>query len=184
MLNEPFQRSGAVNRVVSGFGNIIAGGITEFEGDPALGQPTTQFLNLQQDNLLDFGFAQRLENNRIIDPVEKFRPEILAQGLLDLTLNLFRNRPVANPFDQILRSDIRGHDNDRILETDRPPFGISGTAVIKNLQQYIENIRMRFLDFVEQDHRIGLPAHRLGQLTAFFGRLRRAHRCQARRATG
>jgi len=38
----------------------------------------------------------------------------------------------------------------------------------KDLQQDVENIRMRLLDFVEQDDRIGRPLHALGKLPAFL----------------
>ena len=32
-------------------------------------------------------------------------------------------------------------------------------AVFHNLQQQVENIRMRFFNFIQQNYRIGPPAH-------------------------
>jgi hypothetical protein len=39
--------------------------------------------------------------------------------------------------------------------------------VVENLEQYMEYIRMRFLDLIEQHHRVRFSPHSLGQLPAF-----------------
>ncbi len=36
-------------------------------------------------------------------------------------------------------------------------------AFVQHLEQNVEDVRVRFLDFIQQDHGVGLPPHRLGQ---------------------
>ena len=66
------------------------------------------------------------------------------------------------------RSHVRRHNDDRIAEVDRAAFPIGKPAVIHDLQQDIEHIRVRLLDFVEEHHGIRTPAHLFGKLAAFF----------------
>ena len=69
---------------------------------------------------------------------------------------------------QILGSDIGGHNQDGVLEVHRLTGGIRDTAVIQNLKQNIEYIRMCFLYLIEEDNRIRFPADCLSQLTALI----------------
>ncbi len=46
------------------------------------------------------------------------------------------------------------------------PLRVRDAPVVEHLQQDIEYIRMRLLDFVKEDHGVGLPPHRLGELPA------------------
>ena len=39
------------------------------------------------------------------------------------------------------------------------PLAVGHAAVVEHLQQHVEHVRMRLLDFVEQDHAVGLAAH-------------------------
>src|SRR5215216_3669723 len=41
-------------------------------------------------------------------------------------------------------------------------------AVFKNLQQDVEDVGMRLLDFVEQDDRVRIALHLFGELTTLF----------------
>ena len=48
-----------------------------------------------------------------------------------------------------LRARIGGHDQDYIAEVCMPAIVVSERAVVHNLQQKIENVRMRFLNFIQ-----------------------------------
>src|ERR1017187_5968893 len=65
-------------------------------------------------------------------------------------------------------ADVRGHDDDGVLEVDRVAEAVGQLAVFKNLQEDVEDIRMRLLDFVEQDDGVGGTLHAFGELAAFF----------------
>ncbi len=68
---------------------------------------------------------------------------------------------------QKLRAQVRSHDQHRVLEVNRAALGVGQPAVVHHLQQNVENIRMRLLDFVEENHRIRPAPHGFGQLPAF-----------------
>ena len=64
------------------------------------------------------------------------------------------------------RRDVRGHDQDGVLEVDRAALAVGQAAVVHHLQQRVEDVGVGLLDLVEQHHRVGAAAHRLGQLAA------------------
>ena len=65
-----------------------------------------------------------------------------------------------------LGTHVRRHDDDRVLEGHLATLTVSQTAVVKHLQQHVENIRMGLLHLVEQDHGVRTTAHGLGELAA------------------
>ena len=67
---------------------------------------------------------------------------------------------------QLLGADVAGHDDDRVAEVDAPALRIGQVPVLQDLEQDVEDLRMRLLDLVEEHHRVALAAHRLGQLAA------------------
>src|SRR5271163_2064014 len=66
-----------------------------------------------------------------------------------------------------MRSKVRGHDQHRVLEVNGAALRVSETAIVQHLQEDVEDIRMRLLDLVEQDHRVGTASDCLGQLATF-----------------
>ena len=64
-------------------------------------------------------------------------------------------------------AEVRRHDDHGVAEVDGAALAIREAAVVEHLQQNVEHIRMRLLDFVEQDHGIRTAAHGFGELTAF-----------------
>ena len=51
------------------------------------------------------------------------------------------------------RPDVRRHDHDGVLEVDPVTQAVGQLTVLEHLQQNIEEIRMRFLDLIEQQPR-------------------------------
>ncbi len=72
----------------------------------------------------------------------------------------------SDTVDQVAASDVGSHDDDGVLEVHRPALIIGQTAVIQQLQQDIEHIRMGFFDLVKQDYAVRLPSYGFGQLAA------------------
>ena len=54
------------------------------------------------------------------------------------------------------------------LKFTRLPKPVGQVAVLEHLQQDVEQVRVRLLDLVEQDDRVRVPLHLLGELTALF----------------
>ena len=67
----------------------------------------------------------------------------------------------------IARPEIARHDYDGIAEVDRSALSISQTTIIQQLQQDVEDIRVRLFDFVEENHAVRPTTYRFRQLTAF-----------------
>ena len=61
-----------------------------------------------------------------------------------------------------------GHDDHRVLEVHGAPLRVGEPAVVEDLQQHVEDVVVRLLDLVEEHHRVGLAAHRLGELAALL----------------
>jgi peptidoglycan/LPS O-acetylase OafA/YrhL len=84
----------------------------------------------------------------VLAAIEKFRPEVSAQRVRDQSpARFFRFF-----FHDVLRTDVRGHDDHRVLEIDRSPLPVCDPSIIEHLQQHIEYFRIRFFDFVEEHH--------------------------------
>ena len=67
-----------------------------------------------------------------------------------------------------MRAEVRGHHDHGVLEVDGAALAVGHAAVVEHLQQHVEHVRVRLLDLVEQDHAVGLAAHRLGQVAALL----------------
>ena len=65
-------------------------------------------------------------------------------------------------------AEVRGHDDQRVLEVDRAALAVGQAAVVEHLQQHVEHVRMRLLDLVEQHDLIGPAPHGFGQRAAFL----------------
>ena len=58
--------------------------------------------------------------------------------------------------------------DDGVFEVNGSSLIVCQTSVIQKLQQDVEHIRMRLLDFIEQDDAVRFPSDRFRQLTAFI----------------
>ena len=78
--------------------------------------------------------------------------------------------PIEKPsdwfFEIVAGADVRGHDHDRVAEVDLAALGVGQLPVLEDLEQDVEDVRVGLLDLVEQDDRVRLAAHGLGELAA------------------
>jgi hypothetical protein len=65
-------------------------------------------------------------------------------------------------------AQVRGHDQDGVLEVDLTALGVGQATVLQDLQQRVEHIGVRLLHLVEQHHRERLAPHPLGQLATLL----------------
>ena len=107
-----------------------------------------------------------MKNNNIVHPVEELRFELGPQRLEHPAAHLFvfSGPQVLNP----LAADVGGHDQDGVLKIYGPPFPVREASVIQDLQQYVEDLGVGFLDLIEEDDRIGPPANGFGQIPPLF----------------
>ncbi len=117
----------------------------------------------------------RLENNDIVDTVQKFRSE--------QTMHLFHharfNELIVLCFfisagikaetlrtHDLLGASIGRHDDDRILKGNRSTLGIGNVSIVQHLQQNIQHIRMSLFNFIKKNNRIGISTHLFAELSS------------------
>ena len=69
-------------------------------------------------------------------------------------------------FRQVLRARVSGHDQDHVAEIDLLAIVIGQLAVIHDLQQHIEQVRMSLLDLVQQQHAVRMLVDAIGEQAA------------------
>src|ERR671922_198128 len=173
-LDRTTQRPGAHRRVVALVDEELLGVVRELDLGLVLAHLDLEAVHEQIDDGEDLLPRQLVEDDDLIDPVEQLGPEDLLQLAHDSVLHLLvretgviadreaerlvlRDRPGA---------DVRGHDHDRVPEVDLAPLGIGQLPVLEDLEEDVEHVRVGLLDLVEQDDRVRLAAHGLGQLAA------------------
>ena len=63
---------------------------------------------------------------------------------------------------------VARHDDNRVLEIDATAQAVGDLSLVEHLQQQVEHVGVRFLDFVEEHYRVGVTAHLLGELSALL----------------
>ena len=114
--------------------------------------------------MLDFTLVQGTEDYNLVDTVEELRSDGLLQQVHHLSLCRLVVRVALNE----LAPQVACHDDDGILEVHRPALAVSQTPIIQDLQQDVEDVRVSFLDLIEEHDLIGLATHGLRQLSAFI----------------
>ena len=113
---------------------------------------------------------QAMEDHHFVDPVDEFRPEVLAHlahhGFLDHVRIV--QRLVGRQALDLGRADVAGHHHHGVAEVHGTALAIGQPAVVQHLQQDVEHVRMRLLDLVEQDDAVRVAPHGLGQVAALF----------------
>ncbi len=69
---------------------------------------------------------------------------------------------------EVIRTKIGRHDDQHVAEIHRAALTIGEAAIVQHLQQHIEDIGMRLLDFVEEHDLIGPAAYSLCERAALF----------------
>ena len=62
----------------------------------------------------------------------------------------------ADAVEEILAAEVRGHDQDGVLEIDGAPLGIGDAPVVEDLQQHVEHVWMGFLTSSKRTTEYGL----------------------------
>src|SRR5690606_6590833 len=126
---------------------------------------------------MDIFSGERIEQNNIIHPIQEFRSKSLFQGVFNysfLNLSFLRLSGLSAESDscseigELSGTDIGSHNHDRIPEINSSSKTVGKLAIIECLQQQVENVRMRFFDFVQQNNRVGVSPDFFCQLTTFF----------------
>src|SRR5581483_1478069 len=170
LLQGPAQRASAVaavgERLIQ---DPLLGFVRDRDRNRLLRQVRVELRNHELKNLDEVVFGQRVEDDDFIQPVQELGVERALHFVLDQFLDLVRDRIFLRRLEsqafallQVPGANVRGHDQDRVLKIDRVAESIGQLAVFKHLQQNVEHVRVRFLDFIEQHDAVGRALHTLG----------------------
>src|SRR6266404_4338991 len=168
LLNRPFQRTRSEVWIVAFGEEQLFRRVGELQRNFAIGQQAAQVFQPQVDDLHQLFLAQRMEDDDVVHAIQELRLEMPMQRLHHLLRGALERIGGANVFRlQIRRPEVRGHDNDRVLEIDLAALAVGEAPVIHDLQQDVEHVRMRLFNFVEEHNCVWMPPHLLGELSAF-----------------
>src|SRR5215213_10075221 len=170
----PRQRSSAELRVVALLGEELVRRVGDLDLDALAFQVLVQAREHDVHDLQHVLLGEGLEDDDLIYPVEELRPESPLQGLARPPLGLAEVHAVARGEaelprrDEVLAAYVRGHDNYRVLEVDRPALCIREASVVEDLQERVEDLRMGLLDLVEENNRVRTSADLLRELSSLL----------------
>ena len=87
-LDRTTQRTGTERGVVPLLGKVVLGGVAELETHTLAGQLAGCASDHQIDDLANFGLAQLVEDDGVVDAVEELGPEVGLERIVDLLLHL------------------------------------------------------------------------------------------------
>ena len=113
-------------------------------------------------NLQEVLLGQWVELDDVVKTVQEFRLEVLAHhlaGLFSLVMVLFGTKADSRGFDAL--AGVGGHDDDRVLEGNGAALRVSQAAVIHDLQEEVQDVRVGLFNFVQQDQAVWVVADAL-----------------------
>src|SRR5215216_1109697 len=172
-LQDSLQGTRAERRVVARLGELVEGSGGELDGDVALDELLPQALDLDLDYVAHVLALELVEDDDLVDPVEKLGPKDLPELARDPALHLLVGEALAVRAEAQrlglvdgLGPDVGGHDQDHVLEVHGATLRVGELPVLQDLEEYVEDIRVGFLYLVEEDDRVGTAPHLLGELPA------------------
>ena len=168
MLDHPLERPGAIHRVVAQPGDLVECVVGALERDPRLFSLLHEPLHLNVDDPADMPLVERVEDDRLVDPVQKLREESGLERILHGIAHLLLAAPLLRDLLDRLAADVARHHDDRIRKVHRVAEAVGQPAVVEHLQEHVEHVAVGLLHFVEQYDGVGPSAHGLREQPALL----------------
>ena len=166
-LQVALERTRTVDRVIPVFDDERLGGVGHLKVQRAVSQAAAQGGDEIVDDVRQVVARERTEHEDLVQTVEELRPEGAAQLRLHVLAGVRGDLPVrTDAVEQVLAAEVRREDDDRVLEVHRAALTVRDTAVVQDLQQDVEHVRVRLFDLIKQHDGVRLAAHGLGELAA------------------
>ena len=176
------RRSGRApySRIVAVLGELGQGSVAKFEAEVAVSEALAEVVGHDAHNLLEFVSGEWVEDHDVVDTVQEFRTEGLFEVVHDLALHgfvvhfglgvfiVYAGEAQALAVHDGLRAEVGGHDDDGVFEVHHTALAIGQAAVVQDLQEDVEDIRMGFFDFIQEDDAVWFTAYGFGELTTFI----------------
>ena len=119
-----------------------------------------------------------MEDDDVIDTVQELWAEVLLQLVVDLLLHPVvlsiriilggAGKAQAHRLRDVLGAQVRGEDENGVLEVDDATLAVSKATIFQHLQEGVVNLLVGLLDLIEKHDRERLTANLLGQLATLF----------------
>ena len=126
-----------------------SGPVREGQRDPPVGEDGGHPGELDVHDLRDVGARERAERDHIVDPVQELGTESGAQRAVHFLARALR---VVAEVSQGGAGEVRRHDEDRVPEVHGAALAVCQTPIVEDLQQDVEDVLVRLLDLVEEQH--------------------------------
>ena len=127
-------------------GEESLGLLGHIQPDFPVGHATREKGDLDVDYREDAVLGQTLEHDCLVDAVDELGLEGRPQQAVDAGPHL---RHVLG-FEDDVGAQVARHDDDGVLEVDDPALSVGEAAVVQELEQDVEDVRMGLLDLVEE----------------------------------
>src|SRR5262249_11308347 len=131
-LDHALQWPRAISWIIAAIRKPMPGLVVEVKLDLTLIEKLLQALELNVDNGPHLVAAQAMEQENIVDAVQKFGPEMRAHYRHDLIANLIHVL-ARRLIGEIFRTEIRGHDDEGIPKIDRSALPVRQAPIVKHL---------------------------------------------------
>ena len=124
-----------------------------------------ELLEHQGGDGLEVVLCELVEVDDLVYPVDELGPQELLKSLHGPLPALFiGGAGEAHRARFGVAAGVGGHDDDCIFKVHRPAVGVGDPAVIQDLEQDVEHVRVGLLDLIEENDGVGLAADLLCQL--------------------
>ena len=172
-LDGTTQRAGAVDRVGALLGQQVLSGVRELDGHALPDEAVPQLAHHEVHDAANLVLRERLEHHDLVHTVEELRAEKALELAHRATLDLLVGE-LAGPcakahragLGDFARAHVGRHDDDGVGEVNLAALAVREPALVKDLQQEVEDVRVGLLDLVEEHHGVRTAPHGLGELAA------------------
>src|SRR5437773_2347763 len=177
LLDGTAERARAVGTITARRGDEPAVRLVgQRQPNPPFGQAAIELADHQADDRQQILVRQRVEHDDLVDAVDELRvqndldfleDQLPALAIIALAVVGGVEPHGARFLDQV-RADVRGHDDQAILEVNGVPERVGDLAVLQHLEENVEHVGMRLLDLVQEDDAVGPSLDPFGELAPLF----------------
>mmetsp|Transcript_4404 Transcript_4404/g.13970 ORF Transcript_4404/g.13970 Transcript_4404/m.13970 type:complete len:959 (-) Transcript_4404:401-3277(-) len=177
--DEALERARAVRGVEAAQRELLDGVGRDGERDLVRGvEARGDGRDLEPHNVGEHALPERVEDDDLVEAVQEFGAELGAHRVEDLALDLRElgragraagrvgGGEVRDGVQDQLRADVGREEDDGVAEAHRLPLAVGQDAVVEQLKERVEDVRVRLLHLVEENDAVGPVPHGLGELTA------------------
>ena len=129
-------------------------------------QRLAKLVHEQAGNTGEVLFVKVAEHHYLVHTAKEFRTQELTERLHDTFASGLSERSLETERALAkLASGVGGHDNDGVRKGYGASVRVGYLSLVKDLEQDVHDVGMRFFDLIEQHDGIGAAAHLFGQLS-------------------